>query len=181
VALARLHDTPCRTARRTESQALPSLSRVTRSATSEYSLGLLGSSPIPPSFVTSRVHLQLRPLPSTGITRLLRYLRASPPPQTAQPDSHESPVDPSVATAGASRVASGPRFLHAVANTPAGLMNLLAQCGDGVTTGNLSGEKRAFSKARVTLGHHGFPESGPAGGPSEPLSWAARFDVESVL
>jgi hypothetical protein len=65
-------------------------------------------------------------LPSTGITRLLRYLRASPPPQTAQPDSHESPVDPAAITAGASRVASGPRCLHAVANTPAGPMILFA-------------------------------------------------------
>jgi hypothetical protein len=39
-----------------------------------------------------------------------RVLRASPPPQAAQPDSHESPVDPSTITAGASRVASGPRL-----------------------------------------------------------------------
>ena len=35
--------------------------------------GLLGSSPIPPSFVASCVSFQLRPLPSTGITRLPRY------------------------------------------------------------------------------------------------------------
>jgi hypothetical protein len=56
-----------------------------------------------------------------------RVLRASPPPQAAQPDSHESPVDPSTITAGASRVASGPRCLHAVATTPAGPMNLFAR------------------------------------------------------
>ena len=52
---------------------------------------------------------------------------ASPPPHTAQPDSHESPVDPVAITAGVSRVASGPRCLHAVAITPAGPMNLFAQ------------------------------------------------------
>jgi hypothetical protein len=51
-----------------------------------------------------------------------RVLRTSPPPHTAQPDSHESPVDPPAITAGASRVASGPRCLHAVAITPAGPM-----------------------------------------------------------
>src|SRR5438105_12399888 len=42
-------DTPCRTARRIESWAIPSLLRATPSATSEHLLGLLGSSPIPPS------------------------------------------------------------------------------------------------------------------------------------
>src|SRR5271169_699134 len=90
----RLRDTPCRTARKTGSRALPSLLRVALSVTSEHLLGLLGSSPIPPSLVTSGARLQLRPLSSTGVTRLPRYLRASPSPHTAQPDSHESPVDP---------------------------------------------------------------------------------------
>ena len=47
--------------------------RVTRSATSEHLLGLPGSSPIPRSLVALRVSLQLRPLPSTGVTRLPRY------------------------------------------------------------------------------------------------------------
>jgi hypothetical protein len=56
-------------------------------------LGLLDSSPIPLPFVASCVSFQLRPLPSPGVTRLLRYLRASPPPQTARPGSHEPPVD----------------------------------------------------------------------------------------
>jgi hypothetical protein len=49
-------------------------------------------------------------------------LRASPPPQTARPVSHELPLDPTPITAGASRVASDPLCLHAVANTPAGPM-----------------------------------------------------------
>ena len=48
------------------------LLRVTRSATSEHLLGLPGSSPIPRSLVALRVSLQLRPLPSTGVTRLPR-------------------------------------------------------------------------------------------------------------
>src|SRR6516225_2047136 len=67
-----LFGTPCRTARRSESRAIPSLCRATPSATSEHYLGLLGSSPIPPSFVASCVSFQLRPLSSTGITRLHR-------------------------------------------------------------------------------------------------------------
>ncbi|AXC12388.1 hypothetical protein ACPOL_3093 [Acidisarcina polymorpha] len=49
--------------------------RVTPSATSERLSGLLGSSPIPLSLVVYYVRLQLRPLPSTGITRLHRYYR----------------------------------------------------------------------------------------------------------
>jgi hypothetical protein len=129
----RLAGTPCRTAHRSGSRALPSLLRVTRSATSEHLLGLLGSSPIPRSLVASRARLHLRPLPSTGVTRFPRYLRASPPPQAAQSDSHESPVDPSAITAGASRVASGPRCLHAVATTPAGpIKPVRSYCSIGI-------------------------------------------------
>src|SRR6266566_2331469 len=66
-------DTLCRTGRKSENSAIPSLSRATPSAASEYLVELLGSSPIPRSFVASCVSFQLRPLPSTGITRLHRY------------------------------------------------------------------------------------------------------------
>jgi hypothetical protein len=52
-------------------------------------------------------------------------LRASPPPHTARPVSHEVPVDRTAITAGASRVASGLLCLHAVAITPAGWMELI--------------------------------------------------------
>src|SRR5271167_4204119 len=65
--------TPCHTERRNESQAIPSLSRVTPSATSEYFLELLGSSPIFLPSLLPCVNLQLRLLPSPGITRLHRY------------------------------------------------------------------------------------------------------------
>src|SRR6267142_3172349 len=62
----------CRTGRRSDSRLLPSLSRVTPSAVSEHSSELLGC-PISRSLATSCVGLELRLLPSTGITRLLRY------------------------------------------------------------------------------------------------------------
>src|SRR5215831_4085075 len=65
--------TLCRTAHRNENWAIPSLYRATPSATSEHLVGLLDSSSIPRSFVVSCVSFQLRPLPSTGITRLRRY------------------------------------------------------------------------------------------------------------
>src|SRR5689334_3373839 len=68
-----LFGTPCHTPRRNENRAIPSLCRATPSATSEHYSGLLGSSPIPPSFIAFCVSFQLRPLPSPGITRLLRY------------------------------------------------------------------------------------------------------------
>src|SRR6478672_3141614 len=62
----------CRTGRRSDSRLPPSLSRVTPSAVSEHFSGLLGC-PIPRSLTTSCVCLELRPLPSAGITRLHRY------------------------------------------------------------------------------------------------------------
>jgi hypothetical protein len=49
-------------------------------------------------------------------------LRTSPPPHTTRPVSRELPVDLSSITAGASRVAPALLRRHAVAITPAGLM-----------------------------------------------------------
>src|SRR5215470_13385462 len=62
----------CRTRRRSDSRPPPSLSRVTPSAASEHFSELLGC-PIPRSLTASCVCLELRPLPSPGITRLQRY------------------------------------------------------------------------------------------------------------
>src|SRR5215472_4469932 len=62
----------CRTERRSDSRPPPSLSRVTPSAVSEHFSELLGC-PISGSLTTSCVGLELRPLPSPGITRLQRY------------------------------------------------------------------------------------------------------------
>src|SRR5215472_714848 len=62
----------CRTERRSDSRPPPSLSRVTPSAVSERFSELLGC-PISRSRTTSCVCLELRPLPSPGITRLQRY------------------------------------------------------------------------------------------------------------
>src|SRR6267142_1458488 len=52
----------------------PSLSRATPSAVSEHSSELIGC-PISRSFTTYCVCLELRSLPSTGITRLQRYYK----------------------------------------------------------------------------------------------------------
>src|SRR6201997_4973307 len=57
---------------RSGSRLLPSLSRATPSAVSEHSSELIGC-PIPRSLTTSCVRLELRSLPSTGITQLHRY------------------------------------------------------------------------------------------------------------
>src|SRR4029077_19502892 len=67
-----LHGSSCRTRHRSDSQLLPSLSRVTPSAAFEHVSELLGC-PISRSLATCCVCLELRPLPSTGITRLQRY------------------------------------------------------------------------------------------------------------
>src|SRR5215813_6401339 len=58
--------------RRSDSRLPPSLSRVTPSAVSEHFSELLGC-PISRSLPASCVGLELRPLPSTSITRLPRY------------------------------------------------------------------------------------------------------------
>src|SRR6266481_6493877 len=67
-----LHGSSCRTGHRSDSQLLPSLSRVTPSAASEHVSELLGY-PISRSFTACCVCLEPRLLPSTGITRLQRY------------------------------------------------------------------------------------------------------------
>src|SRR5882762_10451446 len=68
--------------------------RVTPSATSEHNLGWPDSSSIPMSFVAF-----LRPSLTEAPSLHRNYpassvLRASPPPHTARPVSHELPVDP---------------------------------------------------------------------------------------
>src|ERR1019366_917315 len=57
----------------------PSLSRATPSAVSEHSSELIGY-PISRSFTTYCVCLELRSLPSTGVTRLQRYYEPLRPP-----------------------------------------------------------------------------------------------------
>src|SRR5271157_4209111 len=99
--------TPCRTERRSETWAIPSLCRATPSATSEHLVELLGSSPIPRSFVASCVSFQLRPLPSPGITRLQRYYGPLRHPTRPGLTLAGCRLTLSI-TAGASRVASGP-------------------------------------------------------------------------
>ena len=59
---------------------------------------------LPPSCAA----LELRPLPSTGVTRLPPVLRASPPPCSARPDPRGLSVGACHATGRASRVASIP-------------------------------------------------------------------------
>src|ERR1700730_17592358 len=87
--------------------------------------GLSGSSPISLSIVASCVRLQLRPLPSTGVTRLHRYCEPLRHPSRPSLSLTSCQLIRTAITAGTSRVAYGPLCLHAVANTPAGLMELV--------------------------------------------------------
>src|SRR6516165_1583111 len=72
IILRREASIDCRTGHRSDSRLLPSLSRVTPSAASEHVSELLGC-PISRPLAACCVCLELRPLPSTGITRLQRY------------------------------------------------------------------------------------------------------------
>jgi hypothetical protein len=99
---------------------------VTPSATPENkNRELIGLSPISRSFVASCVRLQLRPLPSTGVTRLHQYYEPLRHPSQPGLSLTSCQLIHTAITAGTSRVAHGPLCLHAVANTPAGLMEFV--------------------------------------------------------
>jgi hypothetical protein len=82
-------------------------------------------SPISLSIVASCVRLQLRPLPSTEITRLHRYYEPLRHPSQPGRSLTSCQLIRTAITAGTSRVANGPLCLHAVANTPAGRMEFI--------------------------------------------------------
>jgi len=104
----RFHEfTPCRTERRSEIWAIPSLCRATPSATSEHLVELLGSSPIPRSVVASCVSFQLRPLPSAGVTQLHRYYEPLRHPTRPGLSLASCQLIHTAITAGTSRVAHG--------------------------------------------------------------------------
>jgi len=99
---------------------------VTPSATSEKNnLGVVRLIANLPSLVASCVRLQLRPLPSTGITRLRQYCGPLRHPIRPGRSLASCQLIRTAITAGTSRVAHGPLCLHAVANTPAGLMEFV--------------------------------------------------------
>ena len=98
---------------------------MTLSATSENNVGVVRLSPISLSVVASCVCLQLRPLPSTGVTRLRRYYEPLRHPIRPGLSLTSCQLIRTAITAGTSRVAYGPLCLHAVAITPAGLMEFV--------------------------------------------------------
>jgi hypothetical protein len=83
---------------------------------------LLGSSPFSVSVVASCVRLQLRLLPSAGVTRLHQYYEPLRHPSQPGLSLASCQLIHTAITAGTSRVASDPLCLHVVANTPAGPM-----------------------------------------------------------
>src|SRR5580658_6579041 len=86
---------------------------------------LLGSSPIALALVASCVRLQLRLLPSPGVTRLHQYYEPLRHPSQPGLSLASCQLIHTAITAGTSRVAHGPLGLHAVANTPAGRMEFV--------------------------------------------------------
>jgi len=98
---------------------------VTLSATSENNSGVVRLIANLPFVVASCVRLQLRPLPSAGVTRLHRYYEPLRHPSQPGRSLTSCQLIHTAITAGTSRVAPGPLCLHAVANTPAGLMEFV--------------------------------------------------------
>src|SRR5216684_5079794 len=86
---------------------------------------LSGLSPISLPVAASCVRLQLRPLTSTGVTRLRQYYEPLRHPSQPGLSLTSCPLIRTAITAGTSRVAYGPLCLHAVANTPAGRMEFV--------------------------------------------------------
>src|ERR1017187_6292799 len=77
------------------------------------------------SFVASCVRLLLRPLPSTGVTRLPRYFEPLRHPIRPGLSLASCQLILTAITAGGSRVASGLLCVHAIAITPVGPMELV--------------------------------------------------------
>ena len=100
---------------------------VTPPATLENCLGVCRLIANLPSFVASCVRLQLGPLPSTGVTRLPQYCEPLRHPSQPGPSLTSCQLILTAITAGTSRVVYGPLCQHAVANTPAGLMEPFAR------------------------------------------------------
>ena len=98
---------------------------MTPSATSENNLGVIRLIANLPFVVASCVRLQLRPLPSAGVTRLHRYYEPLRHPSQPGLSLTSCQLIHTAITAATSRVAYGPLGLHAVANTPAGLMEFV--------------------------------------------------------
>jgi hypothetical protein len=98
---------------------------VTPPATSEHNSGCLDSSSIPMSCVASCVRLYLKPLPSTGITRLHQYYEPLRHPTRPGTSLTSYRLITTAITAGASRIASGLLCVHAIAITPAGPTELV--------------------------------------------------------
>ena len=98
---------------------------MTRSATSENNSGVVRLIAHLPFVVASCVRLQLRPLPSAGVTRLRQYYEPLRHPSQPGRSLTSCQLIRTAITAGTSRVAYGPLCLHAVANTPAGLMEFV--------------------------------------------------------
>src|SRR5271163_660246 len=83
---------------------------------------LSGSSPFSLSVLASCVRLQLRLLPSAGVTRLHQYYEPLRHPRQPGLALASCQLIHTAITAGTSRVASDPLCLHAGATTPAGPM-----------------------------------------------------------
>ena len=81
---------------------------MTLSATSENNLGVVRLIANLPSVVASCVRLQLRPLPSTGVTRLRQYYEPLRHPSQPGPSLTSCQLIRTAITAGTSRVAYGP-------------------------------------------------------------------------
>jgi hypothetical protein len=93
---------------------------VTLSATSENNSGVTRLIANLPFVVASCVRPQLRPLPSTGVTRLRQYYEPLRHPSQPGLSLASCQLIHTAITAGTSRVTSGLVCLHAVATTPAG-------------------------------------------------------------
>jgi hypothetical protein len=115
---------PCRTAHKNGIQAIPSLLYAMPSEAFELFPELLGShqSPVPHFF---QHPLELRPLPSTGITRLLWYYEPFRRPNRPSLPSRDSGWISSI-NLGFPCCARSP-FIHAVATTPTEALTLLAR------------------------------------------------------
>jgi len=123
---SRLLGTPCHTEHRSEKWAIPSLCRGNARLQLLNTAGVVRHIANPRPSLLLAVSFQLRPLPSTGVTRLHRYYEPSPPSirpglSLASCQLISTPQSP----LGLPVLRMVPFCLHAVANTPAGRMEFV--------------------------------------------------------
>jgi hypothetical protein len=157
VTPGRHDDTPCRAAGRTDTPAIPSLWHAAPSGASEPWVEVRGSRQSPGSRARCDADLELRPLPSTGVTRRPRY--CEPVRHPARPGLSLAGVRLKVTRlhqVGLPVLQVSPMCRHAVATTPVRSLDQIVH-GTAYSTRFPVHQRRRPSPSDSRVGSHVNP------------------------